>query len=61
VVAAAIVEAFGDDRPTAAGIDATLFATAALLLVAGIITLAVEAHRLRSKPRIVATTAVGSR
>jgi hypothetical protein len=61
VVAAAIVEAFGDDRPTAAGIDATLFAAAALLLVAGIITLAVEAHRLRSKPRIVATTAVGSR
>jgi MFS family permease len=61
VAAAAVVEAFGQNRPTTAGIHATLYAAAGLLFAAGIVTLAVEVHRLRSTRRTVETSAVPSR
>jgi MFS family permease len=47
VAAAAVVEAVGGGRTTAAGIDVTLFAVASFLLLAGIVSLAVEGRRLR--------------
>jgi MFS family permease len=48
VAAAAVVEALGDNRPTTEGIATVLVVLAAFLLVAGIITLAVESRRLRT-------------
>jgi MFS family permease len=48
VAAAAVVEALGDNRPTTEGIATVLVVLAAFLLVAGIITLAVEFRRLRA-------------
>lgn len=47
VAAAAVVEAIGGGRVTAAGIDVTLYSVAGFLLVAGIVTLVFEAQRLR--------------
>ena len=49
VAAAAVVEAIGGGRPTPAGIDATLLALAAVLLVAGLVTLSTELARLRPR------------
>lgn len=47
VSAAAVVEAIGDGRATAGGIDVTLSAVAAFLLAVGVVTLIVETQRLR--------------
>jgi MFS family permease len=47
VAAAAAVEALGDNRPTTEGIATVLVVLAAILLVAGIVTIAVEFGRLR--------------
>lgn len=47
VAAAAVVEAIGGGRATAAGIDVTLFWVAGFLLLAGAVTLVVEGRRLR--------------
>jgi predicted MFS family arabinose efflux permease len=48
VAATAVVEALGDGRPTAAGIATTLYAIAGCLLLAGIVTLVVEARRSKA-------------
>ncbi|MGY1609516.1 MFS transporter [Geodermatophilus sp. SYSU D00700] len=48
VAATAVVEAVGGGRPTPGGIDLVLRVVAALLLVAGVATLAVESRRLRT-------------
>jgi MFS family permease len=48
VAATAVVEAVGRGRVTSAGITLVLVALAAVLLVAGIVTLAVEGARLRA-------------
>lgn len=47
VAAAAVVEAIGNGKPTANGIDTTLSAVAGCLLLAGVATLALEAQRGR--------------
>jgi MFS family permease len=50
VAASAIVEAVGDQRATSGGIALVLVLVAALLLVAGVVTLLTEARRVRSAP-----------
>lgn len=50
VAATAIVEAVGDQRATSGGIALVLVLVAALLLVAGVVTLLTEARRVRSAP-----------
>jgi MFS family permease len=47
VAATAVVEAIGDGKVTQRGIEVTLLAVAALLLVAGFVTLALEGTRVR--------------
>ena len=47
VAATAVVEALGDGQPTSGGISVVLGTLAGLLLVAGIVTLAMESRRMR--------------
>ena len=49
VAATAVIEAVGDQRPTSAGIALVLFIVAAVLLVAGVVTLMMESARLRAE------------
>ena len=49
VAAAAVVEAIGGGRASAAGIDVTLYFVAGFLLPAGAVTLVVEGRRLRQR------------
>lgn len=51
VAATAVIEAVGDQRPTSAGIAVVLVVVAAVLLVAGLVTLATESARLRARAR----------
>ena len=48
VAATAVIEAVGDQRPTSAGIALALLVVAAVLLVAGAVTLLMESRRLRA-------------
>jgi MFS family permease len=56
VAATAVIEAVGDQRPTSAGIALVLIVLAAVLLVAGVVTLALET----AQRRIGRTTAPAS-